>query len=734
MNIIWITTQFPSSVTDTKGNFIYRTVRELSKHYSITVVCLHSFVPPFLQILKDLKNAKKIYKVWRLKYPKQPKAPQNLNAKVIYAKYVRLPRDRFQNLEGWFGFRSVKKYLPSLLDKNTIIHATWLFPEGDLATLIYKKYKIPFVVTLMGSDVNYLKENSKKWQKAKKIIKNATLITSVSKALYKSLEDKNIVVPDEKRHITHTIYEFENFIIKDRNEIKQQLGFAKDIKIIFYAGTLRKLKNVDVLIEAFKLLITENSELLLLIAGMGEEEGNLIKLVKKYELDHAVKFLGGLSGNEIIYYYNAADVFCLPSQSEGTPNVVIESLLCGTPVVASKVGEVPYIIEDGKNGYTVEPGSVISLREKLSKALNIEWNREELRNSISYLSPHNVLKEYEKVYNSFLIKGYLDMVNSDKIFIEWSEYGSRTDSLAHAVGAKPIHIGKINKHRNIIYSFFTYLPKTLKNYKMIKQSKSRIVYISNTNWIIAFVNLIFSYLFEHKLVFDSHSCAFDHKFIKYPLFLSKYFAKKADLSIITNEAHYNLLTSLGAKALIISDIPFEDKLFTNEKIKLSSLLNICYICTFSADEPYVEVFEAARQNDKVKIYVTGDYKKVQINPSNYPNVHFTGFLSNEDYKKYLNNVDVIMTLTTRENTMQRAGSEAISVGKPLITSDTKMLRNYFKSGTIFVANTRNEINDGFNEAIKHIQILKVEILKFREDRKKEFSSKLKILNKILETT
>ena len=141
----------------------------------------------------------------------------------------------------------------------------------------------------------------------------------------------------------------------------------------------------------------------LLIAGRGEEEGNLKKLVKNYRLENNVKFLGGLTGREMIDYYNVADVFCLPSQSEGTPNVVIESLLCGTPVVASKVGGLPYIIEEGRNGFLVEPGSILSLKEKLLKGLNTEWNRMDLRNSISYLSPKNVLREYEKVYNNFLI-------------------------------------------------------------------------------------------------------------------------------------------------------------------------------------------------------------------------------------------------------------------------------------------------------------------------------------------
>ena len=249
MNIIWITTQFPSSAHDVKGTFIYRTVRELSKKHSITVICLHSIVPPIIPILKDLRNATKIYKVWREKYPKKPQAPEELNAKVIYAKYFRLPRGSFMHLEGLSGYFIIKKYLKDYVKNDTIIHATWLFPEGDLANILFRKFNIPYLVTLMGSDVNYLVENSKMWHRAKKIIKNATLITSVSEALYQSLEKRNIIVPDEKRYITHTIYDFENFIIKDKNQTKQQLGFTPDLKIIFYAGALIKMKNVDILMK-----------------------------------------------------------------------------------------------------------------------------------------------------------------------------------------------------------------------------------------------------------------------------------------------------------------------------------------------------------------------------------------------------------------------------------------------------------------------------------------------------
>ncbi len=399
-NIIWITTQFPSSSEDTKGSFIFRTVRELAKHHRITVVCLHSLVPPVLPMLKNLSNAFQIFKVWRKKYPKNPKAPSDINAKVIYAKYFRLPRSRFHHLEGWFGYIGTKKYLKKILNKNSVLHATWLFPEGDLANIIAKKYNVPFIVTLMGSDVHFLKEKTPKWFKTKEIIKNAKFITSVSEELYTSLENKNLFIPENKRSLTHTIYEFENFVIKNRMELREKYNYTSTQKIIFYAGTLRKLKNVNYLIESIKLLKESDFSLKLLIAGTGEEEGNLKKIIKKYSLENDISFLGGLTGNVIVDYYNIADVFCLPSKNEGLPNVIVESLLCGTPVVASSVGEIPHIIQDGRNGFLVEPNSSLALKEKIKQAISKNWNRKELRDSIEWLSPQNVINEYSIVYNN----------------------------------------------------------------------------------------------------------------------------------------------------------------------------------------------------------------------------------------------------------------------------------------------------------------------------------------------
>lgn len=403
MKIIWLTTQFPNGSVNKNGMFIYRTLNELSFLYSIIVINLYPKIIPLIPATKKIKYFKKIISAWYERYPKNPIPPPNTKFKVHYFKYYRLPRHFFHFIEGWFSYLSVKEKINDILFGKTILHATWLFPEGDLANIIYKKHKIPFVVTLMGSDVHFLKVKSKKWQKTKEIIKNAAFITSVSTQLYIDLEKKGIEIPEEKKHLTHTIYEFDKFKILNKKEIRTELNLSGLDKIIFYAGTLRDIKNVDLLITAFaKLLQIDTqyrSNLKLLIAGKGEEEGKLKSLVNTLNIGDKVKFVGGLSGEEIVKYYNAADVFCLPSKNEGLPNVIVEALLCGTPVVASSVGEIPHIIQNGQNGYLTIPNSIDDLKEVLQISLFANWNREDLRESVKWLSPENVIKEYKYVYS-----------------------------------------------------------------------------------------------------------------------------------------------------------------------------------------------------------------------------------------------------------------------------------------------------------------------------------------------
>ena len=399
-HIIWLTTQFPQGQNNLNGIFIFRTVQELSKYYNITVICLYPALPPVISILKNPNNMIYLIKARKNVFPSRMVPPDGLdNAKVLYIKYPRFLRGKLTFTEGWFAYLAIKRIVKKIITPHTILHANWLFPEGKLAFILSKKFNLPYIVTLRGADVRNIEKGTKNWSEAKNILNYASKVTSVSNALLDKGVSKKIISGGKKTFITHNIYDFTKFYINNKMEARRAINLSSDVKMILYVGSLVKGKNVSSLIKAFSLMNSTNSETKLIIIGSGIEEKYLKKLVVDENLNNVV-LPGRIFPDNLINYYNAADVFCLPSYSEGLPNVIVESMLCGTPVVGSSVDEIPYIIKDGINGFLIDPYSITDIAEKLEKALIIQWDRSKIRESVSFLSPQKVLNEYKYIYEN----------------------------------------------------------------------------------------------------------------------------------------------------------------------------------------------------------------------------------------------------------------------------------------------------------------------------------------------
>jgi teichuronic acid biosynthesis glycosyltransferase TuaC len=408
MRLIWITPEFPNKNGNIKGIYLYRTAKELAKYYELYVICLYPAFPPILKMLKYWKDWKKIYRDWKKNYTENSFAFKDFKEEqIIFLRYFRFPRGQFLHIEGWFAYFQARKYLSKMLDRNTIIHANWIFPAGTMARIISDNYKVPFLISLMGSDVNSLIEGTKFWRAAKKLLQKSQMVTAVTEDLFDKCEEKHIQIEESQRELIDNIYESDNFIIKDKNLTRKDLGIDNNIKIIFYAGGLISLKNVDILIEAVSNIVHSTPNIHLFIAGEGTEEGKLKRMVESKEIVNSIFFLGPLDSNQMINYYNSADLFCLPSKSEGLPNVIVESFFCGTPVVASAVGGIPKIIRPGINGFLVKPNSVQDLEEKIIISLSHSWDRAIIRESISYLFPEKVIDKYHQIYNN-LSKSFKD--------------------------------------------------------------------------------------------------------------------------------------------------------------------------------------------------------------------------------------------------------------------------------------------------------------------------------------
>lgn len=176
-------------------------------------------------------------------------------------------------------------------------------------------------------------------------------------------------------------------IMKD-SEISDKCNY------LLYAGRFEPQKGLRMLLEAFSCI--KNKEIFLKLVGTGSMEGELKKMASELSIDNRVEFVG--YSTNISDYYMHARATVLTSLYEGFPNVLVESIACGTPVVAFDLPSGPKeIINNGINGYLVPYLDVVKFAEALDQALITDWDAKEIKNSAKPYSREQIMGKYLEV-------------------------------------------------------------------------------------------------------------------------------------------------------------------------------------------------------------------------------------------------------------------------------------------------------------------------------------------------
>jgi glycosyltransferase involved in cell wall biosynthesis len=290
--------------------------------------------------------------------------------------------------------------------------------------------------------------------------------------------------------------------------------------------------------------------------------------------------------------------------------------------------------------------------------------------------------------------GLLPTNANKSLFVSWTRYTTRSVSFAEAWGADYIFCAQGAK-----LGMLKYIPRGLATVGRLLKDRPALVFAMNPPYFLPLLIWFYCLLFRARYVLDSHTAAFDSPKWTPLMFLHRFAARRAVVSVVTNEQLAETVRALGGRAIVLSDIPYT---MPEEPYSVKTdTFRVVFICTFAPDEPLMEMFQAARNMPDVTIYVTGNASKApqEIHEARPENVRFTGFISPGEYGGLLRQADAIMVLTTRDFTMQRGGSEAVTVGKPLITSDWPLLRDIFHRGTEHVDNTAGAIE----AAVRKIQ-------------------------------
>jgi D-inositol-3-phosphate glycosyltransferase len=171
------------------------------------------------------------------------------------------------------------------------------------------------------------------------------------------------------------------------DEAKEFIGVAPCEQMLLFVGRIEPLKGIDTLIEAIAIMRQQNVHVCLSVIGgdpdlsqenAGSEMARLQTLREKYHLQDLVAFLGKRSQDTLPYYYSAAEAVVVPSHYESFGMVALEAMACGVPVVASQVGGLAFLVQDGVTGYTVPVDEPQALAERLIRLVQDKELREQL--------------------------------------------------------------------------------------------------------------------------------------------------------------------------------------------------------------------------------------------------------------------------------------------------------------------------------------------------------------------
>lgn len=324
------------------------------------------------------------------------------------------------------------------------------------------------------------------------------------------------------------------------------------------------------------------------------------------------------------------------------------------------------------------------------------------------------------------------MFGQKRVYIAWVKQDTRARSLAHHLDAKNFFIHSINSNKKIC-SPLKYIINTFITLNLLNKENPDVIFVVNPPVFAVLVIWMYCIFHDCTYIVDTHSAAFTAKRWSMFLWLYRFLSKRALINILHNKILEQKVANWGAITANIGEVIYQ--MNTSKTYPFREGFNVVYVSLYAGDEPLAEVIEAARKMPSVNFYITGSlrYAPHDIIKESPDNIVFTDFLPDEMYVALLKDSDIVICLTKNDNTMQNGAYEALTLGRPIITSNWLVLRNLYYKGSICIDNSSislvnaiNRIKNNYSRYIREIMELRAE---FQSSWEKKFLKLLEILNK-----
>jgi glycosyltransferase involved in cell wall biosynthesis len=226
-------------------------------------------------------------------------------------------------------------------------------------------------VKVHGSDLHVQASYPLRRRQIRSALRGAGAVVAVSRALAEKA--MAIGAAADRVHVIYNGVDSDRFAPGSRSEARTRLGLSPQGPLLLYVGNLKSSKGCLDLLDAFPALLAKQPQARLIYVGAGACRDALQERVAALGCADRVSLAGPVAHAALGDWFRAADLLCLPSHNEGVPNVVLEAMACGIPVVATRVGGIPEVVPEYA-GLLVPPREPATLSAALAEAAARTWD------------------------------------------------------------------------------------------------------------------------------------------------------------------------------------------------------------------------------------------------------------------------------------------------------------------------------------------------------------------------
>ncbi len=329
MNILFVSETFPDAAHPACGTYNLALCSELARQHSVKVISPRSWV--------DVVRGRRF---------QADQTVRDSGLEVLYPTRWYTPGFAQSRYGGqmWWSIRSALRTLTRNWKPDAVL-SYWAHPDGECGLRAGQLFDAPSAVIVGGSDVLLLPKDRVRGECVRRVLRDSDTVITVSDGLRDAC--LQLGIPDERVRTIRQGIDPRTFHAGDQAKARSRVGLtlATDEKMAVWVGRMVGLKRVDLLIQACRILKDSGQRVRFCLLGDGPCRSEWEQLAISEGVADQIQFVGPVGHDRLADWYRAADLTVLCSESEGLPNVLRESVACGTPFVSTDVGSIREIAE-----------------------------------------------------------------------------------------------------------------------------------------------------------------------------------------------------------------------------------------------------------------------------------------------------------------------------------------------------------------------------------------------------